>query len=164
FQHHGGPLVEAHKSRGDELPPGAALGRWRLASPAPARPRPPAEATRERRRCVVIASEITLFAKSRGPLTKRISMAPDGPLKSHGSACVMSHGAARRVHITSVSDFARLIERLRPNEAITLGALRAGLADPVQVVSKRKLNGAPNVIARTAADIIYRKGQPALAL
>src|SRR5262249_57091311 len=84
--------------------------------------------------------------------------------KSDGSTCVMAHGTARRVHITNVSDFARLIERLRPNEAIALGALRAGLADPVQVVTKQKLNGAPNVIARTGADIIYRKGQPALAL
>jgi hypothetical protein len=112
----------------------------------------------------VIASEFTVFAKSSGPLTKRISLAADGSLKSDGSACVMSHGAARRVHITSVSDFARLIERLRPNEAIALGALRASLADPVQVVTKQKLHGAPNVIARTGADIIYRKGQHTLAL
>ena len=34
----------------------------------------------------------------------------------------------------------------------------------MQVVTKQKLNGAANVIARTGADIIYRKGQPALAL
>ena len=34
----------------------------------------------------------------------------------------------------------------------------------VEVVPKRKLNGAANVIARTGADIVYRKGQPALAL
>ena len=51
-----------------------------------------------------------------------------------------------------------MIERLRPNEAIALGALRAGLADQVQVVTKQKLNGAPNAIARTGADIVYRKG------
>jgi hypothetical protein len=80
----------------------------------------------------VIASEFTVFAKSGGPLTKRISLAADGSLKSDGSACVMAQGAARRVHITSVSDLARLIERLQPNEALALGALRAGLADPVQ--------------------------------
>ena len=76
----------------------------------------------------------------------------------------MARGAARRVHIASVSDLARLIERLRPNEAIALGALQTGLAELVQVVTKQKLNGAANVIARTGADIIYRKGQPALAL
>jgi hypothetical protein len=112
----------------------------------------------------VIASEFTVFAKSGGPLTKRISLAADGSFKSDGSACVMAHGTARRVQITSVSDFARLIERLRPNEAIALGALRTGLADLVQVVTKHKLNGAANVIARTGADIMYRKGQAALAL
>ena len=112
----------------------------------------------------MIASEFTIFAKSGGPLTKRISLAADGSLKSDGSACVMAQGAARRVHIASVSDLARLIERLRPNEAIALGALQTGLAELVQVVTKHKLNGAANVIARTGADIIYRKGQPALAL
>src|SRR5262249_60523566 len=100
---------------------------------------------RERRRSAVINSGFTVFAKSGGPLTKRISLAADGSLKSYGSACVMAHGAARRVHITSVSDFVRLIERLRPNEAIALGALRPGLADLVQVVTKHKLNGAANV-------------------
>jgi hypothetical protein len=112
----------------------------------------------------VIASEITLFVKSGGPLTKRISLEADGSLKSDGSACVMAQGEARRVHITDVFALGALIERLQPNEAIALGALRAGLADPVQVVSKQKLNGAPKAIARTGADIIYRKGQPALAL
>jgi len=112
----------------------------------------------------VIASEFTVFAKSGGPLTKRISLVADGSLKSDGSACVMACGSARRVHIAGASDLGALIERLRPNEAIALGALRAGLADPVQVVTKQKLNGAPNAIARTGADIIYRKGQPALAL
>jgi hypothetical protein len=34
--------------------------------------------------------QITLFAKGGGPLTKRIYLAPDGSLKSDGSACVMS--------------------------------------------------------------------------
>ena len=34
----------------------------------------------------------------------------------------------------------------------------------MQVVTKRKLDGQDNTIARTGADIIYRKGLPALAL
>jgi hypothetical protein len=112
----------------------------------------------------VIASEITLFAKSSGPLTKRISLEADGSIRSDGSACVMARGLARRIHLTAASDLGALIERLKPNEAIALGALRAGLSDPVQVVTKQKLNGAPDAIARTGADIIYRKGQAALAL
>jgi hypothetical protein len=112
----------------------------------------------------VIASEITLFAKSGGPLTKRISLEANGSLRSDGSACVMAQGSARRVRIANVHDLCALIEHMQPNEALALGALRAGLADPVQVVTKRRLNGAPNVIARTGADIVYRAGQPALAL
>jgi hypothetical protein len=36
--------------------------------------------------------EITGFAKSDGPLTKRITLALDGELRSDGSACVMSAG------------------------------------------------------------------------
>jgi hypothetical protein len=109
-------------------------------------------------------SEITIFVKSGGPLTKRISLAPDGALKSDGAACVMANGTARRASIASVIDLGNLIEGLKPNEAIALGSLRDGLADQVEVVPKRKLNGAANVIARTSADIVYRKGQPALAL
>ena len=112
----------------------------------------------------MIASEITLFAKFSGPLTKRISLEPDGSIRSDGSACLMARGSACRIHLTAASDLGTLIERLKPNEAIALGALRDGLSDPVQVVTKHKLNGAANVIARTGADIIYRKGQPALAL
>jgi hypothetical protein len=104
---------------------------------------------RERWEEDVQASEITitLFAKSGGPLTKRISLAKDGTLVSDGSACIMAHGTARRVRIIGANDLGTLIERLQINEAITLGALRVGLADQVQVVTKQKLNGAPNVIA-----------------
>jgi len=98
------------------------------------------------------------------PATKRISLAADGSLISDGSACVMARGTARRVRIIGAGDLGALIERLQVNEAITLGALRSGLDDPVEVVTKRKLDGAPNVIARTGAYVVYRKGQPALAL
>jgi hypothetical protein len=109
-------------------------------------------------------TEFTIFAKSGGPLTKRISLAPDGSVKSDGAACVMAHGAARRANIASVLDLGILIEQLKPNEAIALGSLRAGLPNQVEVVTKRKLNGAANVIARTGADLVYCKAQPALAL
>ena len=40
--------------------------------------------------------EITTLSKTGGPLTKRISLAPDGTLRSDGSACVMSSGIAQR--------------------------------------------------------------------
>jgi hypothetical protein len=81
-----------------------------------------------------------------------------------GSACVMSHGTAERVKVTSVGGLATLIGTLRPNQAIALGALRAGLPNKVDVVTEKKLNGVvrPDIIARTSANITY-KG-PAFAL
>jgi hypothetical protein len=110
--------------------------------------------------------EITVFVKSGGPLTKRISLSADGAIKRDNSACRMSRGGAQRTQVANIQQFAALIE-LPPNQAIALGALRPGLPDQVEVVTKAKLvNGVaqPNVIARTGNNIIYRKGQPAFAL
>ena len=47
---------------------------------------------------------------------KRILLAPDGKLVSDGSACVMSHGTAERVKVTSVGELATLIGTLRPRK------------------------------------------------
>jgi hypothetical protein len=112
----------------------------------------------------LLSIELVVFAKTGGPLTKRISLAPDGSLKSDGSACIMAQGQARRAAITSVADLGALIERLDSNEALALGSLRPGLPDQVEVVTKRKLNGVASVIARTAEALSYRKGKPAFAL
>ena len=112
-------------------------------------------------------AEITEFTKLGGPLTKHISLADDGSLRSDGSACRMACGRARRVKIASVEQLAALIGQLHQNQAISLGTLRTGLPDQVKVVTKAKLpNGAahPNIIARTGSDIVYRKGEPAFAL
>jgi hypothetical protein len=108
--------------------------------------------------------ELTLFTKSGGPLTKRISLAPDGKVISDGSACVVANGEARRIRIENMNEFAALIEEMRPVDAITLGSLRRDIDDPVRVVTKRKLNGLAGIIARTATDIVYRQGEPAAAL
>jgi len=112
------------------------------------------------------AAEITGFIKSGGPLTKKISLAKDGSIFSDGSGCVMSAGEAFRIPITDVKQLAELIGKLKPNEAIALGALRAGLSDHVKVVTRNKLNGVAraDLIARTAADLAYREKQPAFAL
>ena len=113
--------------------------------------------------------QITRFAKAGGPLTKRISLSDDGALVSDGSACIMVRGCAQRVHFDTLNALADLIASLKPHEAIALGALRNDLPDRVEVVTRdhlAKLNGtaAPNVIARTASNIIYPPGQPAVAL
>jgi hypothetical protein len=109
--------------------------------------------------------EITVFAKTGGPLTKRISLAADGSIKSDGSACVMAKGSARRFSFTEMQQYSELLIALKPNEAIVGGALRPDLPDEVKVITKRKLNGAahPGVIARTTDFINYRPGRAALA-
>jgi hypothetical protein len=57
----------------------------------------------------------------------------------------MSRGTARRVAVADIQQFAALIGELPPNEALALGALRAGLPDQVKVVTKAKLlNGGPS--------------------
>jgi hypothetical protein len=113
--------------------------------------------------------EITRLSKVGGPLTKRISLLPDGSLHNDGSACLMSSGHARRTHLDSLAAFGDLILTLEPNEAIALGRLRADLPDHVDVTTQdrlAKLNGTapPDLIARNSAHITYEAGSPALAL
>jgi hypothetical protein len=108
--------------------------------------------------------EITVFTKSGGPLTKRISITDDREIKSDGSACVMTEGEARRAPLADVAALGRLIEGLKSSQAIALGALRPDLPERVRVVTKRKLNGQANTIARTGGHISYGPGQPAWSL
>jgi hypothetical protein len=108
--------------------------------------------------------EVTTFTKTAGALTKRISLAADGTVKSDGSACLMAHGSAQRMRLAGADDLAALIEGTQSNQALALGVLRPGLPDRVTVVTKSKLNGAADVIARTGADIVFRRAEPAWAL
>jgi hypothetical protein len=118
----------------------------------------------KKRSCV--ETEITIFSKSGGALSKRIRLGEDGLVKSDASACVMAQGVAQRFQFAGVQQFARLIEEMRSNQALALGALRAGVLDEVKVVTKQKLNGIkrPDTIARTANFLVYQNGRPALAL
>jgi hypothetical protein len=109
--------------------------------------------------------ELTKFTKHGGPLTKNISLSPDGTLIKDGSACLMAHGTAERVRVAGVHGLGALIEGLKPSQAIALGTLRNDLPDRVEVVTKKRLvNGVarPDVIARTGANIVYHG--PAFAL
>lgn len=109
-------------------------------------------------------TELTCFTNADGPLTKRISLSPDGIVNSDASACIMPRGTAERLRIADVGELAAVIERITPEQAVALGALRIGLPEKVQIITKNKLNGQPNTIARTAADIVFQKEKPALAL
>jgi hypothetical protein len=109
--------------------------------------------------------ELTRLTKHGGPLTKRISLSPDGMLAKDGSACVMAHGTAERVRVAGVDALAALIEELTPSQALALGTLRPDLPDKVDITTKEKLlNGVarPDIIARTGSNIIYHG--PAYAL
>jgi hypothetical protein len=109
--------------------------------------------------------ELTKLTKHGGPLTKKISLDPDGTLVKDGSACVMGRGTAERVRVDGVDALAVLIEDLTPSQALALGVLRADLPDKVEVTTKAKLiNGVaqPDIIARTGSNIIYNG--PAFAL
>jgi hypothetical protein len=108
--------------------------------------------------------ELVVFTKEGGPLTKRISLNADGTVNSDGGACTMARGQAQRVQVAGVEGLAKLIENLRSEQAIALGALRADLPDDVAVVTEAQLNGQPATIARTADNIVYVAGRPAYAL
>ena len=101
--------------------------------------------------------ELTRLTKDGGPLTKQISLSPDGTLVKDGSACVMAHGTAERVRVAGVNALGALIEGLAPSQAIALGTLRADLPDKVEVTTRQRVNGVarPDIIARTGSNIVY---------
>ena len=75
----------------------------------------------------------------------------------------MTRGTARRVTVSGVEEFAQIIGGLRSYQGIALGSLREGLGDEERIVTKAKLNGAKNGIARSRENFVFRKGKPALA-
>ena len=129
-------------------------------------PRPPEDPPAEKKAPPPpLEIELTRLTKDGGPLTKQISLSPDGTLVKDGSACVMAHGTAERVKVAGVDALGALIEDLAPSQAIALGTLRTDLPDRVEVTTKKRLvNGVarPDIIARTGANIIYHG--PAFAL
>jgi predicted P-loop ATPase len=106
--------------------------------------------------------EVTLLRKSRGIISKRISLI-DGKVVSDGSACAMGHGRAERRRVDGLAGLARLIESLSSNEALALGALRADLADEVAIATKAEIAASPQstAVSRSADNISYRAGEPA---
>ena len=111
--------------------------------------------------------EIALLQKFGGePLTKRISLGPDGSVISDGGACIMSRGTATRFQYYDVQKLGEIIDQFGPDQAITLGTLRPDLPDTVEITTKRKLNGSGSnrLIARTKEYFQYRQREPALTL
>ena len=67
-------------------------------------------------------AEITLFAKSGGPLTKKISLDSNGGIFSDASHCFMTCGAAIRTTIEDVNDLGTLMHDMRDHNALALGS------------------------------------------
>jgi Family of unknown function (DUF5906) len=111
-----------------------------------------------------LSTEITVFSKSGGVLTKKISLSKDGGLERDASECRMAKGLACRIRVAGLHGFAAGLMLLQPHQAIALGALRDGLPDKVNIVTKKKLNGQADTIARTRDEIRYRENYPALVL
>src|SRR6478672_4256175 len=95
----------------------------------------------------VMTTEIVIFTKTKGPLTKHIKLSADGKPKST-PAGALAQGSARRVALDGLAQLADVITELGSNQALALGALRADLPAEVKVVTKDKLKGAAGVIAR----------------
>ena len=101
-------------------------------------------------------TEITVFKKLNGGMSKRIWLGKDGKVVSDGSTCAMSDGEARRVAIESLHAFAELISHCPPYEAIALGRLKPDLLDTVRVAAKDKLvNRKTGTIARSKDNLVF---------
>ena len=111
-------------------------------------------------------AEITVFEKSGGPLTKRISLL-DGKIVNDSSACRMANGHARRVKIDDMQDLADLINSFRSERSLCAGpAQRRTVRSSASRSFEDKLNGAgdPSIIARTLDYLTFTEGEPGLVL
>jgi hypothetical protein len=109
---------------------------------------------------------ITRFTKSKGILTKKISLNKDGTVHKDSSECRMSNGYGQRVQVDGIVGLAAEIATVKSNQAITLGPMLKHLPDKVRVTVKSKLNGstAHDVIARSRTFIEYAQNQRSFML
>ncbi len=108
-----------------------------------------------------------------GPLSKTITLGPEGRPVSDGSSCVMMRGCAKTITLPGLVEFAAFLSTLTPQMAIGLGVIdeahrlkqKDGSPGPTEVVRDRDLNAAPpGAISRTQRFITFTPGQPALML
>ncbi|MET4296682.1 hypothetical protein ABIB06_007473 [Bradyrhizobium sp. LB8.2] len=114
----------------------------------------------------VSAPQITLITKRDAPslMSKRIALDAGGELKSDGSECRMTSGTAAREFVGTASALALIIAGCRPDQAITLGALKAELPNRVAVTTPSKLSNYVGAITRSRSCIDYEPGLPAWCL
>lgn len=117
-----------------------------------------------------VTATVTVYTKSNGILSKRISMGADGKPFPDGSECRMARGTAVNTAVASVREFADLINGMKPEQALSLGRIITGVgaAEPyksVYCVARGMLNSNdPATIARTQDFIRYVAGEPGFML
>lgn len=110
-------------------------------------------------------TEITIFHKTGGILSKRISLTKSGVIDADGSECWMSKGEASRKKLNGPASLADLIDNMPSEQALALGRLKPGLPDVVEIARKQDLDAsAPGTIARTGDYLYFEPGKPAYML
>jgi hypothetical protein len=109
--------------------------------------------------------EITLFDSLSGPLSKAISINPDGTLRKDGAVQLFS-GIATRMPVADAAGLAKIIDRMTSMQAISSGAMRAGLSDREQVCDRAALTQPYPLprIARTKENFVYALDRPGVVL
>ena len=107
-------------------------------------------------------TEITIFEKRGGILSKKIALGEDGRPHADGSACRMGSGEAWRKAISSAGQLAHLLENMKSNQALTLGRLRADIPDHVAITTKARPD--EGAVPRIRKNFEFKAGEPAWML
>src|SRR3974377_1272227 len=108
------------------------------------------------------ATEITVFKKSSGILSKTIAAAVDGSPVSDGSACRMSSGEAKRIPLPGGAQaLAELIENMASDEGLRRGRRVSGVGESAPVTTVSRLKSAPEgAIARSLDFLEFTPNMP----
>lgn len=94
---------------------------------------------------VPVTASVILVRKHGGPCTKRIALGPDGPPTSDASCCALARGTAELVelHYRPAAALARLIDKMKPEEALILGRFADGLPPRITIDLAARANTPP---------------------
>jgi len=110
--------------------------------------------------------EISLFTKDGGDLTKKVHWNPEHTgIVSDSRDCKMSSGIMSRILLPDWRDLARGLPQFSGNTALALGRMKPDLPDAIRLVTKKSPEcDQPGYASRTADNILYARGQPAVLL
>ena len=100
---------------------------------------------------------LSVFSKTKGILTKRISLNDEGELEKDVSSCAMSHGSYQRQEVSDLGALNVLLDNLDPNQAVAYGIANS---EQAVIVSKNNASRKPAALTRTKDN--FRFPSPAL--